>query len=107
MANAPLVAHRLTKAQLEGLKATARGEVVLTHTRSLYTITGPVGSNTLWSLLRNELIARGPELHGQIKTPMVLTPNGVIAMSVRGTSRPTNILPQIGLAAPTPSSCHK
>jgi hypothetical protein len=85
------VVRRLTKAQLGGLEATARGEVVLTHTGSLYTITGPVGSNTLWALLRDELIARGPEVHGQIKTPMVLAPNGAATIGSRDTLRPALI----------------
>jgi hypothetical protein len=38
---------KVSKAQLNGLLATARGEAVITSTGSVYTITGPVGSKAL------------------------------------------------------------
>jgi hypothetical protein len=64
---------KLSEPQLRGLQATARGEVILTHTGSVYTITGPVGSKTLWYLLQAGLIVDGPKRSGLSKTPMVLS----------------------------------
>jgi hypothetical protein len=67
---------KISEPQIKGLQATARGEVILTHTGSVYTITGPVGSKALWELMRDGLIADGPTIPGESKTPMVLTASG-------------------------------
>ena len=66
----------LTKAEQNGLEATSRGDVIRTHTGSAYTITGPVGSKTLWRLVRAAMIADGPRSPLCSKTPMVLTTKG-------------------------------
>jgi hypothetical protein len=67
---------RLTKAERNGLEATSRGEVIRTHTGSVFTITGPVGSKTLWRLERAKLIADGPAWRSPSRAPMVLTAKG-------------------------------
>ena len=67
---------KISEPRLKGLQATARGEVIRTYTGSVYTITGPVGSKALWELMRDGLIADGPKIPGQSKTPMVLTASG-------------------------------
>jgi hypothetical protein len=72
--------RRFSVPQLRGLQATARGEVMLTHTGSVYTITGPVGSKTLWDLMRAGLIADGAKVWRQSKTPMILTTRGLAAL---------------------------
>jgi hypothetical protein len=72
---------KLSEPQFRGLQATARGEVILTHTGSVYTITGPAGSKALWGLMRAALIAEGPKVRRQSKTPMVLTSTGQAALS--------------------------
>ena len=76
----------LSKAQLKGLAATARGEVIRTHTRVAYTITGPVGSKALWQLMREGLIADGPTVLDQTQTPMILTASGEAVLSATETS---------------------
>jgi hypothetical protein len=70
------IVPRLTEAEKRGLEATLRGEVIRTHTGSIYTITGPVGSKTLWRLMRAALITDGPKSNGSSKIPMVLTAKG-------------------------------
>lgn len=70
------IVPKLTTPEKRGLEATARGEVIRTHTGSAYTLTGPVGSNTLWKLARAELIADGPKSSNCARTPMVLTAKG-------------------------------
>jgi hypothetical protein len=67
---------KISEPQLKGLQATARGEVIRTYTGSVYTITGPVGSKALWSLMQAGLIANGPKIQCKSKTPMVLTASG-------------------------------
>ena len=67
---------KLSKAQLNGLLATARGEVVRTFTGSVYTITGPVGSKALWQLMRAGLISDRSRVRRPSKMPMVLTASG-------------------------------
>lgn len=66
----------LSETQLEGLAAVARGEVIRTHTGSLYTITGPVGSKALWFLFRARLIADGKKTRGSAQFAMTLTTTG-------------------------------
>jgi hypothetical protein len=70
------IVTKLSKAQLNGLLATARGEVVRTYTGSVYTITGPVGSKALWGLMRTGLISDRPRVPRRSKIPMVLTARG-------------------------------
>jgi hypothetical protein len=70
------IVAKLSKAQLNGLLATARGEVVITYTGSVYTITGPVGSKALWGLMRAGLIAGRSRMRRPSKMPMILTASG-------------------------------
>ncbi|MBR1154283.1 hypothetical protein [Bradyrhizobium sp. JYMT SZCCT0428] len=71
----------LTTAQYLALQAAARGAVYRTHTGSVYTLTGPCGSNALWALARAGLIADTPGAKKQPRYPMVVTPKGMIALS--------------------------
>jgi hypothetical protein len=71
---------KFSEPQIRALQATARGEAILTHTGSAYTITGPAGSKALWSLLRAGL-AEGPKLPRRAKTPLILTVSGEAALS--------------------------
>ena len=70
------IVAKLSKAQLNGLLATARGEVVITYTGSVYTITGPVGSKALWGLMRAGLISGRSRVRRPSKIPMILTASG-------------------------------
>jgi hypothetical protein len=85
---------RFSEPQLRGLQATARGEVILTHTGSRYTIIGPAGSKTLWGLMRAGFIAKGPKVPLQSQTPMVLTSSGHAALS--SVERRARTQPQAG-----------
>ena len=71
---------KLSKAQLNGLLATARGEVVRTYTGSVSTITGPVDSKALWQLLWAGLISDRPRVPRRSKMPMVLTASGRLVL---------------------------
>jgi hypothetical protein len=66
-----------------GLEAASRGEVILTHTGSAYTITGPVGSSTLWRLMRGGLIIDSSATRPP-KRPMILTETGCAALNQEG-----------------------
>jgi hypothetical protein len=90
---------KLSKPQLNGLQATARGEVVRTYTGSIYTITGPVGSKALWGLMRMGLISDRPWVRRRPKMPMVLTASGRRVLDAPHDSR--NVL-----GSPEDASCY-
>ena len=73
---------KLTSAQHVALRATARGEVYRTHTRSVFTLVGPAGSKALWALVRAELIADPPEAKDNSRYQMVLTEKGQAALAL-------------------------
>ena len=76
-----LMALKLTDAQYRALQATAQGEVYRTHSGSVYTLTGPGGSQPLWALARAGFIADPPDANKHSRYQMVVTPSGVSALS--------------------------
>ena len=76
-----LMVLKLTNAQYLALQATTRGEVYRTHSGSVYTLTGPGGSQPLWALARAGLIADPPDANKHSRYQMVVTPSGVSALS--------------------------
>ena len=73
--------HNLTDAQNLALQATARGEVYRTHTGSVYTLTGPCGSQPLWALFRLKLIADPANAIDDPRYQMVVTEKGRAALA--------------------------
>jgi len=76
-----MAARKLTDAQYLALQATARGDVYRTHSVSVYTLTGPGGSQALWSMARAGLIADPPDVGKHSHYRMVVTPSGMLALS--------------------------
>lgn len=83
-----MTGYKLTDAQYLALRATARGEVYRTHSGSVYTLTGPCGSQALWALARAGLIADPPEAKKHRRYQMVLTAKG------RATLASSNVVPK-------------
>lgn len=83
------MAKKLSKAKLQGLLATSRGEVFRTHTRTVCTLTGPVGSVALWQLVRDGLIVDPPPSRPRKKKMrMLLTEAGKAALRAAATPGP-------------------
>jgi hypothetical protein len=76
-----LMVLKLTNAQYLALQATTRGEVYRTHSGSVYTLTGPGGSQPLWAVARAGLIADPPDAKKHRRYQMVLTSSGTLALS--------------------------
>ena len=73
--------RRLTAAQFAALQATAQGEVYRTRTGSVYTLTGPCGSQPLWALVRLKLIADPANAIDDPRYQMVVTEKGYAALA--------------------------
>ena len=84
---------RLSKAQLNGLRATARGEVLKDLHGSVYTITGPVGSKALRELMRAGRICDRSRVPRRSKMSMVLTATGRRPLMPRRDSRKAAVSP--------------